>query len=565
MLDLGCGVGGQTLHLVELLPGATITAIDSHAASPRTWYLVGMGDANQPAHVQSVPDQEQRGVRSGAVRLLETAFLILVVWASFATGTLTAERALGARGGLALLAGALCAAVMWGVVVLMGQPVARALSTVLGRYEHVSVAVWLAGCIALATVLRLAWVLVLPPVQISDMRIYLELARSLAERGVFQYGTDRIYMPPGLPLVLAPGVKLFGAATFLPFALNLLLGAGTILITAALSRRLAGGRVLRLATLLLAVWPNLVFLSGLASKELLVQFLLTLAAWLYLEGAGKCGSPHAWSAALAGLVFGGAALTQPNTLVLLPAFAVFELIARTPVPRVFARLGLLAAGTAVVITPWTIRNYLLFQELVPVSANFGHSLFVGNHAGADGGFQPVRDAYTGMGELEYERMARQKAWHWIRANPRTFLVLVPRKQMLLLGDDADGAYHALKWAHGISDFRYVIAKGVSSAYWLGILTLIGISLRARRRRGQPDDARLALLMLFWFCLLALLSVTESGARHHIALCGFAALLASLGVSQDESSARGAGTVPGSRGLPAIEGDVRAARDRRAST
>lgn len=33
VLDLGCGVGEQTLHLVELLPGSVITAIDSHAPS----------------------------------------------------------------------------------------------------------------------------------------------------------------------------------------------------------------------------------------------------------------------------------------------------------------------------------------------------------------------------------------------------------------------------------------------------------------------------------------------------------------------------------------------------
>ena len=33
VLDLGCGVGGQTLHLVALLPGSVITAIDSHAPS----------------------------------------------------------------------------------------------------------------------------------------------------------------------------------------------------------------------------------------------------------------------------------------------------------------------------------------------------------------------------------------------------------------------------------------------------------------------------------------------------------------------------------------------------
>lgn len=33
VLDLGCGAGGQTLHLAELLPGASITAIESHAPS----------------------------------------------------------------------------------------------------------------------------------------------------------------------------------------------------------------------------------------------------------------------------------------------------------------------------------------------------------------------------------------------------------------------------------------------------------------------------------------------------------------------------------------------------
>ncbi|EFO80103.1 Methyltransferase type 11 [Oscillochloris trichoides DG-6] len=33
ILDLGCGVGGQTLHLAELLPTAVIGAIDSHAPS----------------------------------------------------------------------------------------------------------------------------------------------------------------------------------------------------------------------------------------------------------------------------------------------------------------------------------------------------------------------------------------------------------------------------------------------------------------------------------------------------------------------------------------------------
>jgi SAM-dependent methyltransferase len=62
VLDLGCGVGGQTLPLVELLPGARITAIDSHAPSierlQATVAARGLGDRVWPV----VGDMAQPGL-----------------------------------------------------------------------------------------------------------------------------------------------------------------------------------------------------------------------------------------------------------------------------------------------------------------------------------------------------------------------------------------------------------------------------------------------------------------------------------------------------------------------
>lgn len=467
---------------------------------------------------------------------MNRAFLGLVTWAAFGVGVLSVERGLRVPAPLSLLGGALSAGALWAVVLLGRRGAARGLDAVVDRFERVSEPAWLAGCVGLAAALRVAWAALLTPVQVSDMAIYVELARSLAERGTFQYGADRIYMPPGLPLVLAPGVKILGAATYLPLALNVLLAAGTILVVAALSRLLADGRVLRLSTLLVAVWPNLVLLSGLASKELVVLFLLPLATLLYLRATGACGGRPAATGLLgAGLAFGAATLTQPNTLVLLPAFAGLEAFRRAPVREVVVRLGLFAAGAILVVSPWTVRNALLFGRFVPVSANFGHSVFVGNHPGADGRYQPLRDAYVGMDEIEYDRMALRKGLAWISANPGEFLALIPRKQMLFLGDDADGAYHALKWAHGIGDLRYAAAKAASNLFWVGVLALVGVSLHGRRDDPALLDSRLALLTLPWFCLLVLLSVTESGARHHVALAGFLALLASLAVLSPQST------------------------------
>ncbi|MFN7986821.1 MAG: hypothetical protein U0529_05055 [Thermoanaerobaculia bacterium] len=423
---------------------------------------------------------------------------------------------------------------------LGGESLAEATATFADRAARVPVPAWLAGCVALSAALRLAWGALLVPRQVSDMEVYLGFARSLAERGAFEYGGDRVFSPPGLPLFLAPFVKLFGAGTYLPLALNLALAAGTILVVAALARLVADDRALRVATLLVAAWPNHVLLSGLASKELLVLLLFPLAALLYLGATDGDGAGLRSAGLLAaGLALGAATLAQPSTLAFLPAFAALEALRGTPLRPALARLGLLAAGAALAVAPWTLRNALLFGRPIPVAANFGHAMLVGNHPGADGGFHPVRDPYRGMDEIAYDRMALRKALGWIGANPGAFLALVPRKQMIFLGDDGDGAYHALKWAYGIGDARYAVAKALSNGWWLAVLALAAVALSGRRGEAVEADPRLALFLLTPFCLLALLSVTESGARHHVVLSAFLALLAALAARGSGASRDGA--------------------------
>lgn len=456
---------------------------------------------------------------------LRGAFVALAAWAAFAVGFLGAERTFRAGTGASLLAGALVASLFLAALYPGGELLARAAAAFADRAERVPARTWLAGCVGFAALLRLAWGALLVPRQVSDMELYLAFARSLAERGVFEHGGDRIFSPPGVSLLLAPLVKAFGPGAYLPLAVNVALAAGTVLVVARLARLLAGERAMRVATLAVAAWPNHVLLSGLVSKELLVLFLLPLAALLYLAGTEPGGSRGRVFGA--GLAIGAATLAQPSTLALLPAFAGLELLRATRGRAAAARLGLLAAGAAIAIAPWTARNFFLLGRFVPVSVNLGHSMLVGNHDGADGGYRPVRTPYLGMSEIEYDRLALRKALDWIAEKPGAFLALVPRKQMIFLGDDGDGAYHALKWAYGIGDARYAAAKALSSGWWLAILALAAVGLTGRRARAADGDPRLVLLFLFFFSLLALLSVTESGARHHVALSAFLAVLAGL--------------------------------------
>ncbi len=91
VLDLGCGVGGQTLQLAELLPGALITAIDNNAQSierlQATVAGLGLGERVRPM----VGDMAQPGLPPGSLDL---------IWSEGALYNIGVEKALRVCHGL---------------------------------------------------------------------------------------------------------------------------------------------------------------------------------------------------------------------------------------------------------------------------------------------------------------------------------------------------------------------------------------------------------------------------------------------------------------------------------
>lgn len=90
---------------------------------------------------------------------------------------------------------------------------------------------------------------------------------------------------------------------------------------------------------------------------------------------------------------------------------------------------------AVLILPWTIRNYVVMGGFVPLRDNFGLELYLSNHPGSgplmmDNLWQhPLYDLaeaerVRAMGELAYNRAKLAAALAWIKANPWPFLRLV---------------------------------------------------------------------------------------------------------------------------------------------
>ncbi|MEA2824634.1 MAG: hypothetical protein QOF03_1116, partial [Alphaproteobacteria bacterium] len=202
--------------------------------------------------------------------------------------------------------------------------------------------------------IRIAWWwLTLPEIQVSDGDSYLRLANMLyAGKDYLLLG--HAFWPPGTPLIYAAFLFVLGPHGWLALAVNLVSFVVCAASIRAIVARLEMPRSFAgLSVALLAIWPELFVAAGQVSKESLLLSLLSGGFALLL-------SKNSWLSIASGIVCGLAALTQRALLFLALLFGVgiaaMELTSRQKLFRLFA----IVLGMALVITPWTYRNYRIF-------------------------------------------------------------------------------------------------------------------------------------------------------------------------------------------------------------
>ena len=467
------------------------------------------------------------GWTAQASRLLTALFVIVALEALYTVPKYTWDLAAGDRAGIGVLLGlsvaAAAAALLWAAryrLTALLEPVGERLAAI-PRWR------WLALVIGTGLALRIAWMLLFPAPLASDGLAYYDLAARLARGLTYQTPqAEWAEWPPGYPFVLLVHFRLLGVSPLAVNVANLLLFTGAMLAVYALARRL-GEATARLATLLLALWPNLVASAGVATKESVIIFLLPVLLLLYLR-TGEEPSPGKAVAMrfVAGMVLGYCTLTQPGILLFVGVFLAYELLFRAPVLRIAARLALLAAGMLVVLLPWSLRNYRVLHTPVLVSSSGGDVFYRANNPRATGGWIPDGErSLRSYDELTRSRLGYQWGKEWIRENPDDFLLLSLKKQVLFLGDDGVGVYETLKRGLGIGGKSYALAKLGSNAYWWGIWALVLATFFLRAGTSWPRRAEVVLFLLTILYFWAIDSVFESGARHHTPFVGLLAILA----------------------------------------
>jgi Flp pilus assembly protein TadD/4-amino-4-deoxy-L-arabinose transferase-like glycosyltransferase len=312
-----------------------------------------------------------------------------------------------------------------------------------------------AGGIALVVRVLHVWQISHVPwlsVRVGDAEAYHAWALTIA--GGDWLGTDVFYQSPLYPYLLAIVYAALNDSVTTIRLMQAALGATSCALLASAGVSLFG-RAGALAGLGLALYPAAIFLDGQLDKSALATLLFTtLVAVLVSRVSWTAGAAEAerrrttWSIGV-GVMLGLLTLTRENALLLALPIVVWLSSGHGSRRERLRRASACLVGLIIVLLPVGIRNLTVGGEFHLTTAQLGPNLYIGNHAGASGTYEPLveghgsardeRDDATRLAEQAVGRQLspREVSGYWttqavtyMRAHPADWVRLTAHKARL---------------------------------------------------------------------------------------------------------------------------------------
>ncbi|MGC2722054.1 MAG: glycosyltransferase family 39 protein [Candidatus Acidiferrales bacterium] len=297
------------------------------------------------------------------------------------------------------------------------------------------------------------------------------------------------WMTPVYPLLLAAIFKVFGAYTvsawFVSVSLNMVFVTLACIPIYFAGRRIGGEKygvaLGATAAWLWAIFPNAVLMPVESMWEASLAALLgATILWATLTLEENRGL-RAWCAY--GLLWGFTLMTNATLGALLPFLLVWlGWRARIENRSVASRVAVTVALAASCCVPWTVRNYQVFHQLVPLRSVLGLQLWLGNNDETQdifrGDLHPIynqseRQHYVTVGEIAYMQEKRDLATSYMFSHPAREAHLIWLRFVSIW---AGGAIHPIDDFVGTPDpwFRYVLAFNILVAFGTlaGVIVLL---------------------------------------------------------------------------------------------
>lgn len=348
----------------------------------------------------------------------------------------------------------------------------------------------LRNIIILAGTLRLAAILLLRNFYHPVLYEWGIIARNiLAGKGYSYYEVNgqampSAYMPPAHTLFLASMFRLFGDGTVIAYfviqLINAFMGLLLVYLVYQLARIYWSEETAMLSALIIAIHPPFVYMvTEIANINF---YLVNNVAVIYFLAKYLEEEKNSSYLAAAGALLGFLTMFRAETLALIGIFSVL-LWAR--VRGNFRHIVTFAVFAVVVITPWTVRNYLVFHRFIPTTTAMPVVLWYGHNSQANGtqrigwGYsshvmQPLPTMQAELDhvpagpqyEIQLHRIFLYEALDFIRTHPQEEVVLFGKKFFY---------YWTFDMHH---------PKGSLPAYWIptmGLIALFWVGVMLHRR------------------------------------------------------------------------------------
>jgi hypothetical protein len=389
---------------------------------------------------------------------------------------------------------------------------------------------WLIAIMALALLVRLAALAYVHPDprdgRYDDSVWYDTTARHLAAGDGYVFDPtvwfaadgSRIYpdeielsptalWPPGYPLTLAGLYAITGDSVLAGQLLNVVLGSATAGLAFLIARRLFDLMAAVFAGTALAALPAHVLFTTVLLSETYFGFLLALVlavlVYVVLGPAPSAPFPQGGEGSTRlrtiALVFGVGVVTAFAGYVRGEFLAYGGIIALLVLWRYGRQAALplaaLAAGGAMVVVPWTIRNAITMDELIVGTTGAGRVSYQGHNPETDGGPSLIATGqlealFAGLErkdlELESNREGSRLAREWALDHPVDELRLIPKRLYKLFRSDESG----VTWVQ--SNKPWLGTEGADRLIRLSsfaFYTLIAVALASARMWWMPRDPR----------------------------------------------------------------------------
>jgi len=306
--------------------------------------------------------------------------------------------------------------------------------------------------VLVAFLLRLAVITVGHTYRITPRRDHFQfgwemgrIARSIATGQGFSSPTDlpsgpTAWAPPVYPYILAAIFKLFGVysplSAWMILAFNSVFSALTCFTLYQIAVSSFGISVARATAWTWALFPYEIYWPVRVVWEMsLTAFLLSLALLLAIRIGKRAPWRGDWIHF--GLLWGAIALTNTTVLSLLPFFLLWLVYwRREQVP--WGKLFLCLAITGAVITPWLVRNYVVFGKSIFIRDNLPLEIQIANNDASTGlwtrsehpGNDPeAMQRFQELGEIGFMAEKQREVRQFIQENPGRFAVFTLKRAL----------------------------------------------------------------------------------------------------------------------------------------